>query len=74
MEKLDLHGLNYQEAELAVENFLYKVDLPAKIITGNSEPMKSIVKNLVDFYKLEFCRDSEWNLGYLVIVERRETK
>ena len=71
METLDLHGIKHQQVDEVTRSFLNFIDLPCQVVTGNSEQMKTIVKNVVREYEW-FCyeRDS-YNHGTLVIVEAR---
>lgn len=56
MKTLDLHGLTYAEAETAVEKFINENwgNEEGIIITGNSTPMRVVVKNVLDFYKADY--------------------
>ena len=49
MESLDLHGVIHVDVELEVLNFLYQNhnNLPAKIITGKSDKMSSLVVDIL---------------------------
>ena len=49
MEILDLHGVKHHQVDEITRIFLNFIDLPCQIITGNSEQMKTIVKNVVSF-------------------------
>tara|TARA_R110000782_G_scaffold95701_1_gene179833 strand:- start:544 stop:765 length:222 start_codon:yes stop_codon:yes gene_type:complete len=71
METLDLHGIKHQQVDEVTRSFLNFIDLPCQVVTGNSEQMKTIVKNVVREYEW-FCyeRDS-YNHGTLVIVEAK---
>jgi len=54
-----------------VEDFILEYQLPVKIITGNSVPMQEIVKQIVDRYDLSWDYESYWNLGAIVVSEKR---
>ena len=70
METLDLHGVRHHEAEEEARRFLNFAELPCQIITGNSERMKNIVKDIVQEY-MWFCREKDnYNYGTLVITEK----
>ena len=71
METLDLHGVRHHQADEVVRSFLNFIDLPCQIITGNSQQMKEIVKNVVYQYEW-FCYEKDsYNYGTLVITEKR---
>ena len=69
MEILDLHGTRHQEADEKVRMFLNFVDLPCKIITGNSPEMKKIVRTVIDEYGWHCYEKDSYNYGTLVITE-----
>ena len=71
METLDLHGVRHHQVDEVVRSFLNFIDLPCQIITGNSQQMKEIVKNVVYQYEW-FCYEKDsYNYGTLVITEKR---
>ena len=71
METLDLHGVRHHQADEIVRSFLNFIELPCQIITGNSQQMKSIVKNVVNQYEW-FCYEKDsYNYGTLVITENK---
>ena len=73
METLDLHGTRHHQVDEITRSFLNFTELPCQIITGNSEQMKTIVKDVVREYKW-FCYEKDsYNHGTLVIVERSHT-
>ncbi len=70
METLDLHGVKHHNADEITRSFLNFIELPCEIITGNSEQMKQIVKNVVKEYDW-FCYEKDsYNYGTLVIMEK----
>ena len=70
METLDLHGTKHHKADEIVRSFLNFAALPCEIITGNSQQMKQIVKNVVEEYEW-FCYDKDsYNYGTLIIMEK----
>jgi DNA-nicking Smr family endonuclease len=71
MERLDLHGLRHHEVQPLIEDFVLGSNLPVKIITGNSYSMQEIVRQVVDKYELNWEYESYWNLGAMIISERR---
>ena len=71
METLDLHGVRHHQADEIVRSFLNFIELPCQIITGNSQQMKNIVKNVVNQYEW-FCYEKDsYNYGTLVITENK---
>ena len=70
METLDLHGVKHHNADEITRSFLNFIERPCEIITGNSEQMKQIVKNVVKEYDW-FCYEKDsYNYGTLVIMEK----
>ena len=70
METLDLHGVKHHNADEITRSFLNFIELPCEIITGNSEQMKQILKNVVKEYDW-FCYEKDsYNYGTLVIMEK----
>ena len=73
MKTLDLHGVRHQEAAEKTRRFLNYIDLPCQIITGNSEAMRNIVRNIVKEYEW-FCYEKDsYNYGTLVVIEKEST-
>lgn len=76
MKKLDLHGLTHYEAKETVDLFLNGMIFsayrnkrsmdPVKIITGNSDAMKNIVKTIANELKLNVC---DFGNGELIVEE-----
>lgn len=57
MDRLDLHGVKHQDVRSMVIRFVeryWNTDTEVEIITGHSERMKSIVKEVLDEYKLKY--------------------
>lgn len=69
MKELDLHGVRHADVERLVEDFVVVHEPPFRIITGNSAPMKKLVKSVLDRYGLDSFHESDWNLGALIITE-----
>ena len=44
MKKLDLHGVKHEDVERLLENFILLNAPPLKVITGNSDYMRSILE------------------------------
>jgi len=68
--KLDLHGSTYDEAKILTEDFALEqqYNLPVDIITGNSEDMKMIVKQVLNYYGFNFQEGDFHNPGYIKIT------
>jgi DNA-nicking Smr family endonuclease len=70
--KIDLHRLRHEDARRAVINFIedhWNESSELEIITGNSNKMKELVKNILDEYKLTYQIGREFDLnnkGYIV--------
>lgn len=70
METLDLHGVKHHKVDEVTRSFLNFISLPCQVVTGNSEQMKTIVKNIVREYEW-FCYEKDsYNCGALIITER----
>jgi len=69
LKTLDLHKTKHGDVENLVCNFLNWAEPPCRIITGNSEKMKEIVKEVVKNYKYSCYNESMYNHGSLIVVE-----
>ena len=66
MKTLDLHGLRHYIAEEKCHIFINENwGLEMRIITGTY--MKTIVCEILVFYKLDFALDNLFNMGYITI-------
>lgn len=70
MEKIDLHGIRHEfvrEKLIRKIEELWDTDTELHIITGHSERMKVIVKEVLDEYKLEYQTGdySGLNMGFI---------
>jgi len=63
-KQLDLHGVRHEEAERLVENFVLLNTPPLKIITGNSDMMRSIVESVCSKHMISYER---WDWGEFTI-------
>ena len=72
MSTLDLHGTRHHQVDEITRSFLNFIDLPCQIITGNSEQMKTIVKNVVREYEWFCCEKDSYNQGTLIVTEERK--
>lgn len=70
MEVLDLHGVKHHQADEVTRGFLNFIGLPCQIITGNSEQMKTIVRNVVKEYQWFCCEKDSYNYGTLIVFEK----
>jgi hypothetical protein len=68
MKRLDLHGITHEHAEMLVYNFLFKNDLPVKVVTGKSQPMQKIVKKIIGENGMGWHYESSSNFGCLVVT------
>ena len=68
--ELDLYGIQHQEVFVLVEDFVLKNQnqLPLKIITGNSEKMKSIVINVLNQHEFNYLNGDYYNRGYIDVL------
>ena len=48
--KLDLHGIKHNDVQREVENFVLLNNPPLSIITGMSEKMRELVKEVLEEY------------------------
>ena len=56
MKKLDLHGVRHSEVDRLVENFVLLNNPPLEIITGNSDKMPELVRDVLDRHNIEWER------------------
>ena len=68
--KLDLHGLTYEQARVRTEDFVLEkqYNLPVDIITGNSDRMKEVVKQVLNYYGFNFIEGDFYNRGYIKVT------
>ena len=69
---LDLHGFSYTEVDEKLRSFLNFVELPCKIVTGNSSKMKAIARNIIYEYGWSSYEESAQNTGTLIVIEKKE--
>ena len=70
MDTLDLHGTLHEDAEYKIHRFIYRSDIPCKIITGHSERMKEIVRSVVNEYDLACDHESCINFGSFIVTDK----
>jgi len=68
MMTLDLHGEKHEDVDRIVENFILLSECPIKIVTGNSDKMKEIVKLVIKRHGFDWKYD-EPNYGCLIVIE-----
>jgi hypothetical protein len=68
MKELDLHGLSHLEVEDKVENFILSNDAPFRIITGYSEKMRGLVKQILNKHKLMHYVPAH-NAGEIIVID-----
>jgi len=60
MKVLDLHGVRHEEVERLLENFIFLNKPPLKVITGNSDYMRSKLESFCCKHKLICERWANW--------------
>ena len=65
---LDLHGKRHEDVDRIVENFILLSEVPSKIITGNSDIMKELVKRVIERHGFDWKYDVP-NYGCLIVIE-----
>ena len=68
--QLDLHGITHDLASDLVEDFVLKnqYNLPLKIITGNSDKMKTIVIHILKRHQFKYSEGDYYNRGYIDVL------
>jgi len=61
---LDLHGVRHADVDRLVENFVLLEEVPLTIITGNSDKMASLVKDVLVKHDIRWERwdNSTWKI------------
>ena len=69
-KSLDLHGKNYKEAEILIDEFIIRniEQLPLEVITGNSVDMQKILKEIVAKHNLKIIPSNSFNMGSYLIT------
>ena len=70
MKVLDLHGRTHVEARQLVEEFIILNETPIKIVTGNSNQMKIIVKEIVEKHEMYYFPEHFSNFGAYIIQDK----
>ena len=60
MKELDLHGVRHEEVERLLENFILLNEPPLKVITGNSDHMKSKLESFCSKHNVAYERWANW--------------
>tara|TARA_Y100000310_G_scaffold153948_1_gene153502 strand:+ start:17 stop:217 length:201 start_codon:yes stop_codon:yes gene_type:complete len=55
-KELDLHGVKHEDVDRLVENFVLLNKPPLKIITGHSDKMPKLVRNVLDRHNIQWER------------------
>lgn len=66
MIELDLHGLKHVEVRDEVEDFILRNEPPFRIITGKSEEMRRMVKDLLNHYEYDYYIPAH-NAGEIIV-------
>ena len=53
-KKLDLHGVKHEDVDRIVENYVLLNKPPIDIITGNSQKMSEIVRDVLERHDINF--------------------
>ncbi len=56
IKTLDLHGVKHADVDRLVENFVLLNNPPLKIITGHSDKMPKLVKEVLDRHDIKWER------------------
>lgn len=72
MKTLDLHNIKHSIVEDKLAEFLNWEETPLKIITGNSEKMREMAKEMINKYGYICYYESAYNHGALIVVEKEE--
>ncbi len=70
MKVLDLHGFDHRTAEIQVTNFVLLNETPLKIITGDSEKMRTIVFEISNQYDYKCYPEYHSNFGAYIIIDK----
>ena len=66
---IDLHGVKHEEVEFVLANELFwKKRRNCHIITGNSEPMRTVVFDFLNNNDYKYCVEFT-NMGQVIIIE-----
>ena len=68
IKSLNLHGVNQEDVDRIVENFVLLNELPVRIITGNSRKMIELTKKVIDRHQLKWEHHNP-NFGAMIITD-----
>ena len=60
MKTLDLHRVRHEEVERLLENFILLNKPPLKVITGNSDYMRSALENFCEKHNVSYEQWANW--------------
>lgn len=68
--EVDLHGMKHSEVGDFIENYvlMHQDELPLRIITGNSEKMKKIVREMLNEHEFNYQEGDFFNNGYITVL------
>jgi len=66
--ELDLHGLRHHQVDLVVEDFLLENQCEMLIITGHSEEMKKIVREVLHRWDISYMDGVPGNAGVIHVL------
>ena len=64
-KKLDLHGVKHADVDRMVENFVLLNNPPLDIVTGNSDKMPKLVKEVLNRHDITW---EQWDLMGVIKV------
>ena len=65
--QINLHGVKHENVEIELENKIFLLDPPCKIITGNSKKMQDIVIKFLKKHDYKYMVGDAWNRGYIMV-------
>lgn len=67
INNIDLHGIKHDDVDRIVENFVLMNELPIRIITGNSDRMISLTKDVLDRHDFQY---ESFKSGQIIILKK----
>ena len=64
---LDLHGIRHEDVDRIVENFVLLNKPPLEIITGHSDKMPELVRDVLDRHNIEY---EQFKSSQITILKR----
>lgn len=70
IKPLDLHGVKHADVHKIVEDYVLEnqTGCPLKIITGNSDKMKDLVKSALHLHGFNYHEGDYYNRGYIDVL------